>query len=56
MSAACRTISGSTTTTGGLVTKVADAHSATVVAVPGRRAVDLMGALGDPSNQDMTLR
>ena len=38
------------------MTKVADAHGATVVAVPGRRAADLMGALGDPSNQDMTLR
>jgi hypothetical protein len=45
MNAACRTISGSTTTTGGLVTKVADAHSATVVAVPGRRAADLTWVL-----------
>jgi hypothetical protein len=46
MNAACRTISGSTTTTGRLVTKVADAHSATtVVAVPGRRAADLTWVL-----------
>ena len=38
------------------MTKVADAHGATVVAVPGQRAVDLMGALEDPVKIPVRLR
>jgi hypothetical protein len=38
------------------VTKVADAHGATIVAVPGQRAVDLMGALEDPVKIPVRLR